>query len=261
MVLVIGGHPRSGTTLLRRLLDHHPEIALTGEFANFKRLGRTRNDHARDIARRWWQIRVKERSILPQPLRRKPFPTVRKHAFIMRYLTGILTDGAARIDSPAIERTLQRIFPGKRIVGDKYPGYVFRLAELQDPALKRLVIYRDGRDVVSSALKNARTKWAHRPFSRKYDSAEKVARRWVEAIGEMETHADSIHVLRYEDLVGDPAAALTAVGEWLDVDPTLFPVGMVRTTSVGKHGKGLTDEELDTVTEIAGPTLERYGYL
>lgn len=261
MALIIGGHPRSGTTLLRRLFDRHPEIAVTGEFANFRSLGTSRARYARRIISRWWQIRGLKPTLLPLAVRGERPAWWRGHAFIARYVTGILTDGTPRVDPATIERTLLRLFPGTRVVGDKYPGYVFQLGQLDHPSLRRLVIYRDGRDVVSSALKNARTKWAERAFARNYDTAEKVAHRWVQAIEEMEKHADGIHIMRYEDLVRDPATAMGEVARWLDVDPSGFPVDIVETTSVGKHGSGLTPEEIENVMRIAGPTLERHGYV
>jgi len=45
------------------------------------------------------------------------------------------------------------------------------------------------------------------------------------------------------------------------VDPAGFPTKMVQNTSIGKYKRELTDDEMATVMEIAGPTMERLRYI
>ena len=146
-------------------------------------------------------------------------------------------------------------------MGDKYPGYVFDLASYVDhECLSCLVVYRDGRDVASSTLRAVRTMWRGLPFTRNIDTVEKIAGRWVFGIEQMLRHEAKVHVVRYEDLVSDPKTVMRGVSEWLGVDPDGFPHAPVRSTSVGKFREGLTASELDTVNEVAGPTLTKLGY-
>jgi hypothetical protein len=161
-----------------------------------------------------------------------------------------------------IEAVLKNIFGGARIVGDKYPGYIFQLDKLAvTEGLSCLIIYRDCRDVTSSSLKEARTTWRDQRFAKRFDTAGKAARQWVDAIESMERHIDQLHVIRYEDLVTAPIQELELLGKWLSVDPGGFPAHIIRDASVGKYKSGLSDNELAAVMEIAGPTMARLGYL
>ncbi|MBA3562613.1 MAG: sulfotransferase [Gammaproteobacteria bacterium] len=58
MVLLIAGHPRSGTTLLRRLCNAHPDIALTHEVGTFLYLGSSYKEYRRQLIRRSWDRSV-----------------------------------------------------------------------------------------------------------------------------------------------------------------------------------------------------------
>lgn len=148
-----------------------------------------------------------------------------------------------------------------RIVGDKLPNYVFMLDRLVTlPRLLRLVIYRDCRDLTSSYLARIRTDWKHQRWARYVDTAEKVARRWVHAIEHMESHAEDLYLVRYEDIVANPLAELRPIAEWLGVELSGFDTKIVLSASVGKHKRGLTARELDDVLRVAGPTMERLSY-
>ena len=161
-----------------------------------------------------------------------------------------------------IERALHELLPGAKIVGDKYPEYIWDLDGLAAaPGLSTLVIYRDCRDVTSSTLIKARGDWRRMPlFVRKIDTAEKVARRWVRAIELMETHRGRVFMMRYEELVTHVPESLTALSEWLGIDPAGFEAQRISSRSVGKHRLGLTPAEIETVMRIAGPTMSRLGY-
>ncbi len=93
------------------------------------------------------------------------------------------------------------------------------------------------------------------------DSAPKVAARWVSAIEAMQKHGSRVYPMRYESLVRDPTRELSALGDWLEVDPAGFSTEEVRASSVGKYKTSLSSEEIDQVLEIAGPTMQSLGYL
>ena len=145
------------------------------------------------------------------------------------------------------------------------PDYVHLLDELA-PAngLSSVMIYRDCRDVASSHLKLARTTWHNQGWIRRQDTAEKVAKLWVDALESMERHRDRIHIIRYEDLVREPGRELTALAEWLGVDPAGFPersMKSVRDDGIGKHRDELSEQDLEAVMDIAAPTMARLGYV
>ncbi len=260
MTLIVGGHPRSGTTLLRNLCDHHPDITMTFEFGNFLALDRPYKAYRRRILKRWWRTRGKP--LLTSSSAHPWANAAESHAFVLRYLFQIHRYRWECIDASTIEASLRTIFPKARVVGDKYPGYVFLLDRLATAdGLSRLIIYRDCRDVARSALEQARTNWRGKPFAKKFDTAAKVARRWVRAIELTDRHADRLRTIRYEDLVQQPEREMWALGEWLGVDPAGFPLHIVRDTSIGKHKDELSAEALKTIMEIAGPAMARLGYL
>jgi hypothetical protein len=169
--------------------------------------------------------------------------------------------GSGPVDLSALVAVARKTHPEARVVGDKFPRYIFELDRFVElPELLRLVIYRDCRDVTSSYLRRIRTDWKRRRWASDMDTAEKIARRWVLAIEIMERHADHLLMIRYEDLVGSPRSELQRLAEWLDVDPLDFDGTMVFNSSVGKYKQALTDRELEDVLSVAGPTLERLKY-
>lgn len=57
MVLLIGGHPRSGTTLLRNLCHGHPEMTVTNELGSFSEPGRRYWTYGYSMLRRWSNVK------------------------------------------------------------------------------------------------------------------------------------------------------------------------------------------------------------
>jgi hypothetical protein len=201
--------------------------------------------------------------MLRKSSRRSPWWTRLPSAwFVANYTLRLLPYATRPIGVAEIDRVLHQLFPHARLVGDKTPHYVFTLDVLaREPDLKRIIIYRDGRDVTSSMLRKLRGRWRDLPMAQKLDTPGKVAQAWVLAIQAMEKHRQKVYSIRYEDLVREPRRTLNALAHWLDVDPAGFRDSLVRDTSVGKYRTGLTASELAEVNEIAGPTLARLNYL
>jgi hypothetical protein len=259
-LLVLCGHQRSGTTLLRILCNRHPDMAVTNEFASLLQLGRPYPRYMVHILRTWW--RTRGRKDIFNPGGRRRFAPARNLAFTLSYLAYLGAHWRKRIGPEDVHAAMHGIFPQARVVGDKYPDYIWSLDRfVQMPSLSCIVIYRDCRDVASSVLEQVRTSWKGRRFASQMDTADKVAQRWVKAIEVMERNVGRLHILRYESLIERPRQELEAFGGKLDVDPGKFPIQIIRRTSIGKHREGLTPEDLETVMGIAGPTLQRLGYL
>lgn len=253
MAVIIGGHHRSGTTLLLRLCNSHPDIRITPEFRNFYNLDVSYSRHVRGLRKNWYRSALVPRNV--------PHSRVRGLLFLIRYLIELLPHRSTLIGAREVEAALRRIFPRVTLVGDKYPEHVFRLDRLSRvPGLFRVIIYRDCRDVARSAVDLSRTRWRGTSLALHMGTVEKVAKRWVHAIEMMERHADRVHVIRYEDLVADPRPVLEALGARLGVDPQGFRRQIVHSRSVGKYRQGLSTQELRDIITIAGPTMERYGY-
>lgn len=256
-LVVVCGHPRSGTTMLRRLLNTHPDVMITIELRNFTRLGSSPFRYLRGI--RWHRWRRE----LDQPSHRSTGwrHTLDVLSFGLAYSLSILFRCRGKVWLPCIRATLHSILPWAKVVGDKYPGYIYRMDLMAAcPEMRCIVIYRDCRDVVQSTLAMAATVWKDRHFATAMDTPAKVATRWVKAIDLQERNAGSLLAIRYEDLVTQPEPVLLRLGEYLDLDPAGFDPHLVRRTSIGKHRGRLTAEALAEIESIAGDTMRRLGY-
>lgn len=251
--LIIAGHPRSGTTLLNRICNSHPDIIMTFEFRNFKGLNSTYHKYVKFLRKDWYRRRLINIGHSKSKLKKR----VESAIFLARYLIGLQRHRQKLISITIVTDILHSIFPSASIVGDKKPTYIFNLDKLaRIEGLNRLVIYRDCRDVVRSAIEKAQTGWRKKTFS----TATKAAWCWVKAIEIMERHADKIHTIRYEDLVSNTRPVLHDLGTWLGINPAGFRHRMIHTTSMGKYKHSLSDKQIEDIMKIAGPTMKRLGY-
>jgi Sulfotransferase family len=258
-LLMVTGHQRSGTTILRILLNSHPEIAVTHEFANLKHLGRSRAYYSAYILRQ--TVAIGRKGGRFNLFRNEPTSLRQNLVFIGRYLLQIQRTPSWRIGFSGAESALHGLFPNRRWVGDKFPDYIWSLKYFAGCGkLACIVIYRDARDVVSSTLANVRTVWKDRHFVHAFDTPGKVATRWVKSIELMESCAGKIIPIRYERLMSEPKAVADELGRALDVNPAYFPMHILHNASIGKHRTDLEPQALTAVELIAGETLARLGY-
>ena len=256
---------RSGTTLLEELCNSHPEIILTDELAIFHAEGKYYKQYRSRILQRWLShkfIRRKEfQNVSGMSTRRRVIHSLHNHVYTARFLFQIRKYRRKRIDASRIETALRNILPAVQLVGDKWPHYVFlldHLALLQD--MRIVIIYRDCRDVVSSALTLARSNWREKKWIKDFDSAEKIAQSWMRAIEMMERHSENVHAIRYEDLVAFPQQEMMRLADYLGLDWTGFPIGIIKNSSVGNYKNNLTAEEMEAIDRIARTTMIRLGY-
>ena len=258
MALIIGGHPRSGTTILNILCQRHPGMVLTGEFRTFLQLDVPYLAYIRSIRKDWYR-----RGILSHSGRNAPLDAKLTSArFLAMYMLRLRFCGQRVIGYEQVVSTLHKMFPSAQLVGDKYPRYIFSIDRLvRIPGLKRVIIYRDARDVVSSYLRMARTVWRNDRFIlENRPTARKTAHAWVKAISLMEQHAGQLHAIRYETFVESPRQELDRLAAYLDVAPEGFKARRVVATKIGGHRTGLTPDEIADVLQVAGPTMEHLGY-
>jgi hypothetical protein len=196
---IVVGSPRSGTTLLRFMLDSHPELAIPPE-TGFLRLGpklRGTGEHAREKFFRavvnypkdapvWPDFEIPEEEFRDALARIEPFTVAEGfRAFYKLY--------AARF--------------GKPRWGDKTPHYCFELETIRRvlPEARFVHIIRDGRDAALSL----RGMW----FSPGW-RIETQALYWLKCVRAARRaglgRPDYAEV-RFEDLVLDPRASLRRV--------------------------------------------------
>jgi hypothetical protein len=203
----ICGATRSGTTLLRLMLDAHPEVAIPGE-THFVvpmikvswRRARTADELATMIVEsdRWGdfhldedELRVRLRAVDP-------------------------------LNCADAVRAFYRLYAeqhDKERWGDKTPGYVrdMRLIQKVMPEARFIHIIRDGRDVALSVIPRT---WGP-------DTIDEAANNWrrrIEVARRQQPHLSHYIEVHYEELLTDTEAVLRRVAEFLDLewDPVML---------------------------------------
>ena len=249
-LVVIGGSPRSGTTLLRAILGRHPEIFAAPESTVFLQ----RISSPADIAERLgWdavQIEAWQRASRSQ------------------------TEFVEHVAAEAARRS------GKPVWAEKTPSNVLRFGFVRRrfPGAKLVHVIRDGRDVVCSLRRQ--------PFSKvdaaSWDSAaaaRRCALQWrTHVLAGLRFRSDpAYHEVRYEHLVRDPEPELRALLaflglSWSDtlLEPDADPgppdpfepkaAGAIFDSSVGGWREKLSREDRAAVRLLTGELLERLGY-
>lgn len=268
---LVAGCGRSGTTLVRAMLDSHPDLTVTHEAQVLTALAGRRD-------------------------RYETSGGLQTDAFV-RDLMGNAHFRAVGFGEPQVREALAAAAPttfadamravfagiaaaeGKSRYGDKTPGYVARI-----PALARLFpearfvhVIRDGRDSSLSYLDRgygprdvaeAAIRWESRVRRGRADGARLGPERYIE--------------LRYEELIADPAAALAPVCEFLGLtfapemlryheradqllavtrDPERFAHLAAPPTGGLRDWRTQMDAaDLALFEAIAGPTLRDLGY-
>jgi hypothetical protein len=270
------GTPRSGTTLLHQMLDHHPAFALPYEskyiptfranIAQFGDLNDPKNREALIIGiERFmchaWMERVHEEWI---PGLAAAAPELAKTA--QPSLAGCID---AIYNFFAKQRKARRW-------GDKMATFKRAMPIVLElfPDAKIIHLIRDGRDVASSLL----------PLSFGPNTAYVAAKKWRNAVEDgmqfAEKHPDKVYTVRYEDLVDDPEKYLREICDFLG-EPFkeemlhFYHTGTARVPRREIHGqlnkpvnkeraarwkKDLSPHQVRVFEAVAGPLLAKLGY-
>jgi len=215
--LFIVGCPRSGTTLLRRMLDAHPLVAVIDEtrwIAGFfeKRKGLTH-----------------EGLVTPQLVDELlEYDRFAKLEIGREELEALVEAGGGQIPYSRFVTDLFDLYGhkrGKPLVGDKTPRYARRVRTLHDlwPSTRFIHLIRDGRDVCLSVLNWGKADRALGRFATWGEDPVTTAALWWEwhlraAREAGESLGPSLyHEARYESLVSQPAAECERLCEFLDL--------------------------------------------
>lgn len=199
----IVGVNRSGTTLLRLMLDSHPELTIPPEthfVPEMIRLARRENTTRKRLVRaatdhpRWGDFGLDEAVLLERLQEVKPLTPA---------------------ESIRVFYDLYAEKEGKPRWGDKTPRYMRAMPRIERalPEARFIHLIRDGRDVALSQ--------AERALDGEAPAITEVAERWRRRIETARQHAadlgDYYLEVRYEDLVGDPEAALRRICEFIEL--------------------------------------------
>ncbi len=277
---IIVGVPRSGTTLLRMMLDAHSELAVPPETGFLPALADLEPDS--DAATSAWSIITGFHT----------WPDFQLDADALR--TALERGPCSPADAA---RTFYRLYAerfGKARWGDKTPTYGSELDRISSllPEARYVHIIRDGRDVMLSV----RELW-FRPGETVEACAEDWARRLAQTL-ELGARARHYFEVRYEHLIAAPEETLRTICAFLDLrfepamlsyhrraaarldehqaryaaDGTLviskaervrnqrFVTEPPRLDRVERWRKELTPDELRRFDAVAGEWLARLGY-
>ena len=195
------GVSRSGTTLLRLMLDAHPDMAIPPETHFIPKLVKEMKKSDDPTEAAWRTITTH---------RRWPDFNLDPDAFRAR------VESLREPDPGAVLRAFYSMYAEreeKARWGDKSPPYVRKMRRISSvlPEARFIHLIRDGRDVALSLLE---VEWGP-------TSVEEAAEKWVEWIARARRQSRQIdHYLevRFEDLVVEPEDSLRRVCEFIELD-------------------------------------------
>jgi hypothetical protein len=197
---------RSGTTLLRLMLDAHPDLAIPPETHFIPKLIKACEEED-DPHERVFELLTTHRR----------WPDYRLDTEELR----VRLDRIQPLSAGEALRAFYRLYAerqGKPRWGDKTPSYVRKMRRVASalPEARFVHLLRDGRDVALS-----QTEVDFGP-----DRIPDAAREWVKGVGKARRQARRVRYLeiRYEDLVADPEPALHRVCEFIELrwDPVML---------------------------------------
>lgn len=273
----IVGCPRSGTTLLQRIVNSHPEIAVAPESHWIPRL----------YAKPW---AATERGMIS----RKLVTRLLAHPKFRRLNLG--SDDVAELAEKAERSTYSELVSaifdlygtaqGKPLVGDKTPDYVRAIDILHRlwPSARFVHVIRDGRDVALSMLDWPKVDPKPGRFATWNREKILTAAAWWELnvrLGRRAGNSLGSHLYRevqYELLVNSPETECRALCEFLavdfdesilrfhdspaDRDPGVDKTraGLPLTVGLRSWQQQMRAEDLESFEAAAGELLEEVGY-
>ncbi len=270
------GSPRSGTTLLHQMFDHHPAFALPFESKYIVIFNNNLHEFG-DLN----DVKNREAMIVSIEMFMRNAWLERDHD---EWIPGLI-DAAPQLAASApptyagVIETVYTYFAKQRNQprwGDKMATFRRCMPTIMElfPDAKIVHIIRDGRDVASSLL----------PLSFGPNSAYVAAKKWRNFIEHglqyASEHPNHVYTLRYEDLIDNPEKYLREICDFVEEPFTeemlnFHKSGTTRVPRKAIHGqlnkpvnkertarwkRDLTPSQVRVFEAVAGPLLDRLGY-
>lgn len=197
------GVPRSGTTLLRMMMDSHPDIMCGPEAP--------------------WITGRRMAEPVPNFGSLIMFLTTSEWGPVQA-MPGVNEDAIYELAAALIDQVMSKAarHRGKSRWAEKTPENIISLPLLYRlfPQARFVHIYRDGRDVALSTV-GCHWKMLHTPAGHVENTYENSIKRWVDWIRELQADAArltaTVYALRYEDLVESPEPQMRRLLEFIGV--------------------------------------------
>jgi hypothetical protein len=244
--IIVGGCPRSGTTLFRRILDRHPGICCGPEM----------------------NVMIPARFQLGPLTARSGIPADELRSMLR----------GSRSQGEFVDRFAERYrsMHGKPRWAEKTPLNVRHFGWILErfPQARLIHLIRDGRDVVCSLAEHPDWRWVDGGWVKELHPrpVETYARTWVRDTGAGMRHRGDARYLevRYEDLVAHPEQTLRDVFRFIEepfVEAVLEPEdvaapdrGDIFGSSVGRWRRDLTPDQLQRFMRVAEDRLAELDY-
>jgi hypothetical protein len=265
----IVGCQRSGTTLLQRVVDAHPQVAVlnqTGWLPSYFEMGIGLTPDG-----------LVTPALVPRVLEHRQFRKGLKKAGLGRADLEVLLEGGAELPYARFVTAVFDLYgraKGKALVGDKTPRYVRSIGTLHGlwPQARFVHLIRDGRDVCLSTIhweKNAELlqkafpTWSEHPVvtaALKWEWNVRLGREAGQPLG-----PGRYYELRYEALVSQPAEECARLCAFLGVpyDERMLRFYEGRTKAkkgldAKKGWRPITPGLRDWRTQLPAADLERF---
>jgi hypothetical protein len=261
--IFIVGSPRSGTTLLRNMLNRHPRIAICRE-TQFNHYIYSRRTAFGDLRNEDNRCRLVKEYLSTSRMRRSGIETAGLEERLLRDGTSYASLFASLMEHFAESE-------GKQRCGEKTPQHALLTETFCEwyPGAAIIHLVRDPREVVASLQ---RVPWAS-------NSVVVNTRMWIDCnlAARKSSNRPEYLMVRYQNLVSQPEQELARICGHLheDYSPSML-VPAEETTSysswsqrakapvtserLGKWREQLTEQDVELVEWVAGPHLESFGY-
>ena len=270
--IFIIGTERSGSNLLRLILNSHPDLAIPHPphlMRYLAPLGHTYGDLRADGPRR--------------ALTRDALTIVHRH--LVPWEHEIDAEAVVQTASPSVFGVVAAIYEQYRASAGK-PRFgcksTFMVAHVDDvvedyPSARFVWLVRDPRDVAASAKESVFGPSEPCLAAELWDRQQALAAQAQDHLG-----MAAVHLLRYEDLVADPQRSVCELARFLEITPTESMLEFhttppaqdisrrarswsrlaepISASAVGRHAAALDARERGEVEAVAAPMMRRLGY-
>lgn len=279
--IFIVGCPRSGTTLLRLMLDSHPSISIPEETGLFFFL------YSYSGRQRWRFSSPSDRKSLFERMERSPNLQRAFGQDLVLDVINTLKMKKSLTEKMIIDSLFEAYVrqTGKTVWGEKTPTHFYYINDILKlyPQAAIICLIRDPRAVFASRKRYAQTKKGtegYYPWMS--ENPEKVLMMWLDCYENVMKWKDRIFFIKYEELVLSPEAVLKDLTEsFLNVpyspemleyyktaedrlanipDCHKFAAQRITPANANRWRSELTPEEIERVESILHRQMKEFGY-